>query len=404
MWKKTGRILTILIIIYMTAMANAGAESTAMSIANWSTGFVSNSSAGIFVDADVKISRDVFHSGTASAQLISRSAKSGNVYVRFKNDISGMEDDKSYICTFWAKAQELTEVSARVAWGTETTSLELAKGTYDWREYTFEFPNTSHLTSTNLSFLVLDKCGSLWIDDVGFYEKGSDEKPTGENLILNPGFEIGLDTIAPREVEDVKVIAGDGKLNISWKNPSDKDFNRVQVCRVSEDGSESIEAYVEKTNNSVLIENLTNGREYRFKLYAMDTSDNRSDGAEAKGTPVEPMYRVTAPVFDKINEQGEVIQENLTELTPGLIRCTTTIQNNGMGNDFDAEMILTVHNGGVLVNAVSEYVYAAEGGKEQILSAVIEVPELADAEYKIEAFIWNYLSGMKPLANFGTIY
>jgi hypothetical protein len=395
--------ITIYAVLCMSSAVNVNAESSAVSISNWSTGFISNSSAGIYVDADVKISRDVYHSGVAAVQIVNRSEKFSNVYVRFKNDITGLKDDKSYICTFWAKAENLKEVIARVAWGTETTSLALYTGTYDWTEFKFEFPNTSRLTSTDLSFLVLDKCDSLWIDDVGFYEKGEDGKPTGENLLLNPGFEIGLDLIAPREVKDVNVIAGDGKLKINWQNPSDKDFAGVLVYRIDEDGSENMVASVLNGENSVLIENLINGIEYYFKLYTIDTADNKSTGREISGTPIEPGYRITEAVFDKIDEQGEVIQKNLTQLTAGFIKCTVQVQNNHMGNEFDVELILTVHDGDTLLSVNSEYLYVSETGNAQMLSAVIEVPELTTGDYSLEALLWNHLSGMEPLADLGQL-
>ena len=96
MFKKIFCII-IYAVLCMSSAVKVNAESSAVSISNWSTGFSSNSSAGIYVDADVKISRDVYHSGVAAAQIVNRSEKSSNVYVRFKNDITGLKDDKSFL-------------------------------------------------------------------------------------------------------------------------------------------------------------------------------------------------------------------------------------------------------------------------------------------------------------------
>jgi endo-beta-N-acetylglucosaminidase D/chitodextrinase len=90
----------------------------------------------------------------------------------------------------------------------------------------------------------------------------------------------GNDTTAPAEVTGLKVAADDGKLVLTWINPTDADFDHVVVAGASIP-SENITV----GNQTATITGLTNGTAYTVKVQTADTSGNVSAGAEVSGTP-----------------------------------------------------------------------------------------------------------------------
>jgi len=91
------------------------------------------------------------------------------------------------------------------------------------------------------------------------------------------------DTTAPQEVTDLTAEAGNAQAVLSWKNPSDSDFEGVKITA---NGIE--EKTITKDKTSETITGLTNGTEYTFTVKTYDTAGNISKGTTVKVKPIAP--------------------------------------------------------------------------------------------------------------------
>ena len=93
-------------------------------------------------------------------------------------------------------------------------------------------------------------------------------------------FNTPKDEIPPSEVTGVSVIEGHEKLTLSWKEPSNVDFDKVII---SYDGNKTME--LKKGVSSKVITGLVNGKEYTFTIRTVDINGNKSKGITIKGKP-----------------------------------------------------------------------------------------------------------------------
>lgn len=105
----------------------------------------------------------------------------------------------------------------------------------------------------------------------------------------------GTDTVAPANVANFIVMAGDTNNTLSWINPPDIDFVGVMIRFRTDTYPNSI------TNGTLLINklgnpsesdsythpSLTNGVTYYYTVFAYDEVPNYSSGASNEGTPIE---------------------------------------------------------------------------------------------------------------------
>jgi hypothetical protein len=100
-----------------------------------------------------------------------------------------------------------------------------------------------------------------------------------------------VDLTPPQEVSNLKLIAGDGKVTISWRNPRDADFARVAVVRITP-ASKSVkrQAIFEGAGTRVTDRAVKNGTTYRYKITTSDRSGNTSTGLERAVTPLAKLF------------------------------------------------------------------------------------------------------------------
>jgi hypothetical protein len=98
------------------------------------------------------------------------------------------------------------------------------------------------------------------------------------------------DETAPAEVGSLTATPGDGKVDLSWTEPTDEDFAKVVITW----GSTPVE--VTKGTTSYEVTSLTNGTPYTFTVKTVDATGNVSDGATATATPVAPTGSVSVTI------------------------------------------------------------------------------------------------------------
>ncbi|WP_422449137.1 glycoside hydrolase family 2 TIM barrel-domain containing protein [Thermoanaerobacterium sp. DL9XJH110] len=176
------------------------------------------------------------------------------------------------------------------------------------------------------------------------------------------------DTVAPGEVINAAVTAGDGKLTITWTDPGDEDLATIKI---SGEGDTVMDAvYVDKGVQTAIIEGLTNGRRYTFRITTIDTSGNESEGIIVSGTPgeepvAEPAVTLTGP--DTVQAGSEF------KLNIGLKNVADSVYSNVYAADITVEYdedlfeLTTCQEAGD--DIIIAEVYEEEPGKVRILLA-----------------------------------
>lgn len=112
------------------------------------------------------------------------------------------------------------------------------------------------------------------------------------------------DTVAPDDVTDFALVAGEGEIALSWVNPSD-DFTGVLIVRSPDAEPASIydgEVIYEDNGQSYLDNDggtgLTNGTTYFYRIFSYDEVDNYSTGITASAVPGDTVPPEAVTVFE----------------------------------------------------------------------------------------------------------
>jgi hypothetical protein len=98
----------------------------------------------------------------------------------------------------------------------------------------------------------------------------------------------------PANVTGVALKSADGKVTLTWTNPSDADFDRTEITRTpTKAGSTGTLVYREK-GTSYTDRGLSNGVEYRYVLVTVDKAGNSSAGVATVAMPKANLLRLPA--------------------------------------------------------------------------------------------------------------
>lgn len=140
--------------------------------------------------------------------------------------------------------------------------------------------------------------------------------------------EDNTDYTAPGAVTDLKAVAGNGVVNLTWINPTDSDFVGVDIYRSLVEGQLGDRINSQRlTGNSYEDKNLTNGTTYYYQLRSVDGNGNESASNEVSATPKAPETNGTQNNNSTNNTENNIITTSET---------TTTTNTNSMvsnGND-----------------------------------------------------------------------
>ena len=110
---------------------------------------------------------------------------------------------------------------------------------------------------------------------------------------------IKLDTFAPSQVENITADEDDYKITLSWTEPSDADFEKIEIT-YSPGG---VTIYVDKGTTTKEITGLTNHTEYTFTIKAIDHAGNKSASTQKQETP-----RVIGKYWTNANATGHWVE------------------------------------------------------------------------------------------------
>jgi len=133
------------------------------------------------VDALIEIDETDAFNGRAAMKAVNHSPAIGNVYAMVVTRVD-LKAGKPYIVSMQVKSEKSKILKAMFDW-TNPQNLTQFGGTFDWTNFEWVFIPTE-TKSYEFELIIEGETDGIWIDDV----KVVDEE-TGENLIINSGFE-----------------------------------------------------------------------------------------------------------------------------------------------------------------------------------------------------------------------
>lgn len=123
-------------------------------------------------------------SGSRCVKATNRTPLKANAYFNLEQGIASVKPNTSYILKVHIKAEDAKGLQA--SWDGGRHRFNIDSGTYDWKEYAFEFKTGEKTTSADVWFICEDETKAVYFDDISLCEEGSDV-----NLIENGDFEGG---------------------------------------------------------------------------------------------------------------------------------------------------------------------------------------------------------------------
>lgn len=270
--------------------------------------------------------------------------------------------------------------------------LALSNTTYDdWTTMTYTFTTPSTEQKRGISFAFENNAnGTMWIDDIVL-------KKADGTVVFSESFEnCGTNDAA---VAGLAARATDSGAVVSWTAPGTVDGVAKEVRVYAErDGIRQLAGTFAPDSTGCTIDGLKNNKEYTIIAETVTEDGLVSEQSTVRVTPVPAQYKVT----DIILTDAAGTPVAAAELASGDYKVTAKVKNNSMGNDFTAELIVCLYDGNTLISAKSSgAVTVAQSGElvrpASLTTETISVPDTANHNYKLKAYVWNSLGGMKPL-------
>ncbi len=183
---------------------------------------------------------------------------------------------------FDIKVLEITDSSALIIWKTNLTATSQVKYGKTKELEIGRVSDSSFVKEHKISLIGLEANTEYYIQIESMAKYGGKKK----SAILQ--FKTKPDTTPPANVSDFVATPGDYQIELSWKNPPDKDFAGVKIMRSTkyyplspEDGNLIYDGPAEK----YLDENLEPCVRYYYTAFAYDISGNFASGAIASAVP-----------------------------------------------------------------------------------------------------------------------
>jgi len=99
------------------------------------------------------------------------------------------------------------------------------------------------------------------------------------------------DATPPADVTAATIKATSHRVDLSWRNPADRDFDHVSVTRAPLSDSGTRTMIYEGKAAHLTDKAVSNGTAYRYVIVAVDKADNRSAGVALTATPAQQLLR-----------------------------------------------------------------------------------------------------------------
>lgn len=332
----------------------------------------------------------VFHDAAPSLRIFSNATTGWESKDSFLElHISGKFDPtKTYRISGWYKANNKGYVWARPFdnIGNDYRIYEDLAGKWnnvntvaDWQQFTKDAKPKAE-TDRVLQFDLRNVVEDFWLDDLTVYELDADGNPTGNNLVEGIG---SIDAVAekPAELAAGEVTNSVNSAMVRWTAADDAAYVAVYDKAV---GTEVPIAYVPAEMGYVELANLTGGNTYNFLLKAVNSEGRESaNGVSATAQPLP---------------EDLIVSDFTVNTSGGTANVSIDIKNNGMGDDFTAQLIVAVYEGedilkNVKATGITKIAQTGASASPVTLTQSITVP----AGCTLKVYLWDSLDSMKPI-------
>lgn len=334
----------------------------------------------------IKLNKKQSYDGKAALQIYFKNAYTSNTYVKIESTQSiTFDTEKTYLFECYAKSiASGSRVQGKLVWDwTSKGSFDISAADWTYVSKTFKPDTTS-----NKFGIVFENQTNGFIDGLSLRVLDSEGNAVGENLLENGSFELG-DFEAAGDVTEVDTEGLDGEVILSWTNPTDEDFTKINIYAIEEDEEKLIMNVVpDGGSTSVRIDTPDNGAIYYFRICSEDSSGNESDGVEIYGAPIQDSFYA-----DPIKAYSG--SQEIDSLTGGEILLSANVTNNREGVDFEPVLIVAVYDNMRLTELKMSSQAIAPNSSAQ-LSASVSIPQ-EHSNYHIESYLWYNTDTMDSL-------
>lgn len=219
--------------------------------------------------------------------------------------------------------EDITSVSAKVLWKTNELSVcQFFLGVteeYEKESFSEESFFLDHSLLLDDLFSGSDYYFKIICSDTN--KNKSETKSKFESLPLP-------DTMPPVNVSDFKATGEDAKINLSWQNPEDADFQSVKLFRSESffpKNPEEGKLIYEGRKTSFADMPLENDKKYYYTIFAFDFSGNFSSGAAASAMPKKTIVPITSPTGTLVPSRTPGETATPATITPKITPSITTV-------------------------------------------------------------------------------
>ena len=123
------------------------------------------------------------------------------------------------------------------------------------------------------------------------------------------------DKTPPAEVTELKAVAGNGKVSLSWVNPADADLYQVEITASPAAGTLAHPVYLSAEKGKAMsftAEGLTNGTAYTFTVKTIDKALNKSKDGVSKTVTTNAASSVMSITLEQNPEQTIWTKDSVT--------------------------------------------------------------------------------------------
>ncbi|MDR2617679.1 MAG: DUF4998 domain-containing protein, partial [Treponema sp.] len=141
-------------------------------------------------------------------------------------------------------------------------------------------------------------------------------RSTGIPITATPVAPDPGDIAPPANVTVLVGTPGNGSVMLSWTDPIDADFARVEITHNQTGGTAPVT--VIKGVKTYTWSNLTNGTAYTFTLKTVDRNGNRSTGVSIPATPTNTMPPARVTGLTATPDSGQITLSRIDPAAAGL--------------------------------------------------------------------------------------
>lgn len=177
--------------------------------------------------------------------------------------------------------------------------------------YTEDWLADLGITEDDLSASFFDSTSSAW-QGVDTFTVNKDENQIVASVSHFTQFALvtgSADTIPPDNVSEVSLVGSNGAVEASWTNPSNADFDHVNIYRGTVEGEigELVVSTEDSTVSSYTDSGLVNGTTYYYTLRTVDSRGNESTTTEQYGAaPVAELPATGVPLGEAVSYFSQI--------------------------------------------------------------------------------------------------